>query len=345
MSHTKKGERLFRWALWWGIGIVVVCLAILLVDAFNSPSSSDELDGPIMNAIYQLIYQFGIWPIIIYIGLVGPVFEEFCFRLWGNAKLWTGITSVILMSLWCLFIGWWLALIAVLCGAAILVLLRADKTKRLFALMLLSSVLFAVMHISNYDGDWFMMLVAVLHKVGMGLVASYLVINYNIFWSMLFHVLNNSILAIPLAFCFQEISTSQVVIENEDCRITLRPVLTQKADKDTIPGWVDESTYIDINTPGNIAQTLNSIAHMKDSTLCDYKWSSYPKAEIKVEMLGGCCDYTRAVQLMEEQQWIALDTVEHADSVRTMRVGDSTVSYPVERTVTIRNTYEPLAGI
>ncbi|MBR2959743.1 MAG: CPBP family intramembrane metalloprotease [Bacteroidales bacterium] len=352
MNKKEKKPRLFRWALWWGLGIVVVCLAIMITEALSTmgeSTGSTDITGPMYDVIYRLIYQFGIWPIIIYIGVIGPVFEELCFRLWGDGKQWTGYTSVGLMSLWGLLIAPWIGLLTLAAGIVIMAGQRNDRTKRLFALMMLSTLIFALAHISNYDASEGVIsfVVAILHKVGMGLVASYLVINHNILWSMGLHILNNGVLAVIFGVGVGMAADTVTTTENKDCRITLRPVLTKSADKDTyVQGWLDDSTYTDISTPGNIAQTLNSIAHMNGSTTqCDYEWSDYPKAEITVVMLGGCRDYTRAVRLMEEKQWIALDTVEHADSVRTMYVGDSSYTIAVERTVTIRNTYEPLAGI
>lgn len=346
-----KKAKLFRWALWWGLGIVIACLAVIVIDAVMNmdKTGADEMSAPIIGAFYKLIYNFGIWPIVLYIGLVGPVVEELCFRLWGNGKQWTGYTSVALMALWMLSLGWLAAAIALGAGIAVMIVYHNDRTRRLFALMLLSSLLFAAAHIGNYNpsGSLTMFLVAVLHKFGMGLAASYLVINHNILWSMGLHILNNGVLAVIFGVGVGMAADTVTTAENKDCRITLRPVLTKSADKDTyVQGWLDDSTYTDIGTPGNIAQTLNSIAHMNGSTTqCDYEWSDYPKAEITVVMLGGCRDYTRAVRLMEEKQWIATDTVEHADSVRTMYVGDSSYTIAVERTVTIRNTYEPLSGI
>ena len=348
-----KKPKLFRWALWWGLGIVIACLAAIVIDAIMNmdKTGADEMSTPIMGAFYKLIYNFGIWPIVLYIGLVGPVVEELCFRLWGNGKQWTGYTSVALMALWMLSLGWLAAAIALGAGIAVMIVYHNDRTRRLFALMLLSSLLFAAAHIGNYDpsGSLIMFLVAVLHKFGMGLAASYLVINHNILWSMGLHILNNGVLAVIFGVGVGMAADTVTTVENKDCRITLRPVLTKSADKDTyVQGWLDDSTYTDIGTPGNIAHMLNSTAHihMNGSTAqCDYERSSYPKAEITVVMLGGCRDYTRPVRLMEEKQWIAIDTVEHADSVRTMYVGDSSYTIAVERTVTIRNTYEPLSGI
>lgn len=330
MSHTRKGERLFRWALWWGIGIVVICLAFLLIGAFNESSTSDELSGPIMNTVYRLIYQFGIWPIVIYIGVVGPIFEEVCFRLWGDGKLWTGITSVILMTLWGLAIGWWLALLTALCGAAILIILRADKTKKLFALMLMSSVLFAVMHISNYDGNWFMMCVAVLHKVGMGLVASYLVINYNILWAMLFHILNNSILAIPLGIGFHEISTSQIVIDNDDFRLEIRPVLV---DNDSI--LYDNIFFADTDTNYHFCSTAlfaeqamyyeawqNGIDPSKDSLniIPDY---NYPKCTFNLVYKTHPYNHHGLIKALEGKKLIRIDTT--YSKAYEMRIADSSL--------------------
>ena len=48
--------RLFRWALWWGLGIVVTCLVILIVYSFINPAVFEESDGPMMNYFYSIIY-------------------------------------------------------------------------------------------------------------------------------------------------------------------------------------------------------------------------------------------------------------------------------------------------
>ena len=102
-----KEPKLFKWALWWGIGIVVVCLTILIIKG----ESIEDFGSPIMNAFYSMIYRFGVFPVILYVGLVGPIMEELVFRSWGNGKLWTGITSIILMALFSLSVGWWLSLL------------------------------------------------------------------------------------------------------------------------------------------------------------------------------------------------------------------------------------------
>ncbi len=199
--------RRFRWALWWGLGIIVTSLAALVVYAIINPSAIEGMNAPLMKAVYSMISRFGIWPVIIYMGLVGPVLEELSFRLWGNGKNWTGVVSVILMALWCLNIAWWFSLIALCAGVAILMIFNEDRSKRLFVLMLFSSVLFALGHMGNYGGNWFVVVMGVIEKFGFGLLASYLVVNHNILWSMGLHVINNSVVTVPLVLSIGQTAT------------------------------------------------------------------------------------------------------------------------------------------
>ena len=75
-----RKPRRFRWALWWGLGIIVSSLAALVVYAITNPSAVEEMNAPLMKAVYSMICRFGIWPVIVYMGLVGPVLEELSFR-------------------------------------------------------------------------------------------------------------------------------------------------------------------------------------------------------------------------------------------------------------------------
>lgn len=336
-----RKPRLFRWALWWGLGIVIVCLAAIVVDALvnGDNAAAEEMSAPVMGAFYRMIYHFGIWPVVLYIGMIGPVIEELCFRLWGNGKRWTGYTSVALMALWMTAYGWWAGALALAAGVAIMVVWRHDEKRRLFAMMLLSSLLFALVHIGNYEpgANVPMFLISVLHKFGMGLAASYLVINHNLLWSIGLHILNNSVLAVIFGLAVDMAANEVTTVEDEACRITLRPVLTQSAHEDTFEQrWHDDGTSVtcsDFGTPGYVAHMLNSMAHMEadgSTEMCEYEWQEYPRTEITVEMLDGSRDFTRAVHLMEAQGWVAIDTVKRDDGSFTFK---------------IRNTYDPLAGL
>ncbi|MBQ3738066.1 MAG: CPBP family intramembrane metalloprotease [Bacteroidales bacterium] len=241
VAPTRKSRR-FRWALWWGLGIILTSLVALVVYAIINPSVAEGMNAPLMKAVHSMISRFGIWPVIIYMGLVGPIMEEFSFRLWGNGKNWTGIVSVILIALWCFNVGWWFSLLALCAGVAILMIFKEDRSKRLFVLMLFSSALFALAHMGNYDGNWFVVLIGVIHKFGFGLLASYLVVNHNILWSMGLHVINNSIVTLPLVLTMGHSSTVET-LNSDNFNLEVRPAL---AHNDSISE--DNSFFADADT-------------------------------------------------------------------------------------------------
>ena len=335
---SARKPRLFRWALWGGLGIVVICFAIMVVNAYINPSSADGMSGPLMDAIYLSIYQFGIWPIMIYMGFIGPIIEEVTCRLWGNGKLWTGITSIALMTFSCYSIGWWLSLLTVLCGVAILVFFRGDKTKRLFVLMLFSSILFAVGHEGNYDENegWLMWLVALFDKFGFGLVASYLVINHNILWSMGLHILHNSVIALMYVMSFGQVSNSVVTIDNENFHLEVQPVLVHN---DSIRQ--DKSFFNDADTNYYFGSTAN-FAHQAmiyeawqngadpNDSLNFVPDSNYPKCSFTLVYKKQPFDHHGLIVAMEKEGLIKIDTT-------TTCIGNNRKTM-----LNIKSTYDPL---
>lgn len=328
-KHSHRSHR-FRWALWWGLGIVVACLAIIIVYEQINPSAANELSGPLMDMVYSMIYQYGIWPIMIYIGLVGPIVEEISFRLWGNAKLWTGITSIIIMALWCLGIGWWLSLLTVLSGVAILVFFRDDKTKRLFALMLLSSVMFAVAHLGNYEGNWFLTLVGIVHKLGFGLLASYLVINYNILWSMGLHIINNSIMAILFGISFSQVKNSVLTIDNENFHLEVRPVLVRNDNINQMNRFYtySDTSYYFGSTASFAHQALiyeawQHGANPNDDTLNLVANFKYPNCSYNLIYKNQPLDHHGLIVALEKEGLIKIDTT--YSSTYEMRIVDTSL--------------------
>lgn len=314
-EQRMKEPKLFKWALWWGIGIVVVCLTILMING----ESMGDFSSPIMNAFYSLIYQFGILPVILYVGLVGPIMEELVFRLWGNGKLWTGITSIILMALFTFSVGWWLSLITLVCGATILIYFRDDRKKKLFSLMMLSSILFAVAHAGNYNGEgqWFMMCVSVLHKFGFALIASYLVINYSLFWSIVFHVVNNSLITMPFLFGVNAINKEVKVVENEDFRYEMRTVMVEDKQLDmsnkfytnaventyfgNAAGFANQAMYYDVGSQG-MDPNYDTVM------LAKVNFSEYPKCHFNLTFKREPINYHRLLNTLVEEGLIEIDT-------------------------------------
>ena len=328
-----RKPRHFRWALWWGLGIIVTSLAALVVYAIINPSAIEGMNAPLMKAVYSMISRFGIWPVIIYMGLVGPVLEELSFRLWGNGKNWTGVVSVILMALWCLTIGWWFSLLALCVGIAILMALKEDRYKRLFVLMLFSSVLFAVAHMGNYDGNWFVVWIGVIHKLGFGLLASYLVVNHNILWSMGLHVINNSIVTLPLVLTIGQSSTVETIYNDNFC-LEVRPVLVHNdsisedksffADADTNyffgntssfagQAWIYEAWQKGIDPDGDSVNIVTD--------------NAYPNCSFKLVYKTQLYDHHGLIVAMEKAGMIKIDTIYNETDKKTV--------------LDIKSTYDP----
>jgi membrane protease YdiL (CAAX protease family) len=335
-TESARKPRLFRWALWWGLGIVVICLAILIVYALTNPSVFEGADGPMTVYIYSMVYHYGIWAMVIYMGILGPIIEEISFRLWGNGKMWTGIVSVILMALWGLTVGWWLSLLALCVGIAILVIFKEDRTKRLFALMLLSSILFAVAHMNNYDGNMLMTIVGVVHKIGFGLVTSYLVINHNILWSMGLHVINNMLLMLPCGLTLAQMNDTVLNIDNERFSLEVRPVLVHNdsISRDNSFFADADSNYYFGNTAGFAGQAWvyeawqNGIDPNGDSVnvVTD---NAFPNCCFKLVYKTQPYDHHGLITAMEHAGLIKIDTIY-----------DSTTN---KKELNIKSTYDPLS--
>ena len=335
ITPTRK-PRLFRWALWWGLGVIVVSLVALVVYAFVNPDAVSEMNAPLMKAIYSMVGRYGIWPVAIYIGVVGPIIEEISFRLWGNGKNWTGIVSVILMALWCLNVGWWFSLIALSAGVSILLIFNEDRKKRLFVLMLFSSVLFAVAHIGNYGGDRVVVLVGVIHKLGFGLLAAYLVVNHNILWSMALHVLNNSILALPLGLSLSIMGDTTSTIENQNFSLEVRTVLVRddsSCHDDNIIADADTNYYY--GSAARFAEAVllyeaqqKGIDPVSDSIdiVAD---DAYPKCGFTLVYKTRPFDHHGLLVAMAKEGFIRIDTTYDAVNNKTQ--------------LSIESTYEPLS--
>lgn len=330
-----RKPRLFRWALWWGLGVIVTSLVALIVYASINPDAVNEMNAPLMKAIYSMICRFGIWPVIIYMGLVGPIIEEISFRLWGNGKSWTGIVSVILMALWCLNVGWWFALLALCAGIAILMVFNEDRDKRLFVLMLFSSVLFAVAHMGNYEGNWFVVLIGVVHKFGFGLLASYLVVNHNILWSMGLHIINNSIVVLPLVLTMGQTDTVEI-IENTSFCLEVRPVV---AHNDSISE--DKSFFADTDTNYYFGNTANFAGQAwiyeawqkgvdpNGDSVNIVTDNAYPHCSFKLIYKTQPFDHHGLIVAMEHAGFIKIDTTYNEIDKKTV--------------LDIKSTYDPLS--
>ncbi len=147
-------------------------------------------------------WMFGYAPVLslLLFCVFAPVLEEFSFRLWGEGKKWTTIVCLVLMAAFTTSeIGLWgLLFVAAMALAWFGV---RDRFVQMWACALISSLTFALCHISGFGGFSLGMVLGIVDIFGFALVLSWLAINISIWLAALLHVLNNTLaIMIPLLF-------------------------------------------------------------------------------------------------------------------------------------------------
>ena len=195
--RTKRYDKRFLPMLWIGL---VLWLGSMLVSAVME-WTGNKLPGQstLMDMGKWMFHTVPVMTLLL-LCLIQPIFEEFAFRLWGVGKKWTTIVCLVLMTLFATSeMGWW----GLLFVAAILFVWLAvsDRFVQMWINAILSSVCFALCHVSGFGDFSLGMVLGMVDIFGMALVLSWLTINFSIWLSALLHVLNNSLaILIPLLF-------------------------------------------------------------------------------------------------------------------------------------------------
>ena len=194
---TKRYDKRFLPMLWIGL---VLWLGSMLVSAVME-WTGNKLPGQstLMDMGKWMFHSVPVMTLLL-LCLIQPIFEEFAFRLWGVGKKWTTIVCLVLMTLFATSeMGWW----GLLFVAAILFVWLAvsDRFVQMWINAILSSVCFALCHVSGFGDFSLGMVLGMVDIFGMALVLCWLTINFSIWLSALLHVLNNSLaILIPLLF-------------------------------------------------------------------------------------------------------------------------------------------------
>jgi hypothetical protein len=211
--------------------------------------------------------------------------------------------------------------------------LKEDRYKRLFVLMLFSSVLFAVAHMGNYDGNWFVVLFGVIEKFGFGLLASYLVVNHNILWSMGLHVINNSVVTIPLVLSIGQAVTIETLY-NENFTLEIRSAVVHDdsiSEENSFFADVDTNYYFG-NTASFAGQAMiyeamqNGIDPNGDSIRIVTD-NDYPKCSFNLVYTTQPYDHHGLIVAMEKEGMIKIDTTYNDIDKKTV--------------LNIKSTYDP----
>lgn len=193
----KRYDRRYNKMLWIGLAIWIVSWLgnVLLSVCGVEVAPQDTL----MDMGKEMFQQSPIFCLLL-LCLLAPILEECSFRLWGRGKTWCVIVSMILMLFFTIGeLGWWT--IFVIGGMTAVCFLVKNKYLRNWIVAIGSSLMFMLCHISGFSGFSIGAALGLLDTFGFAMVSAYLTINLSFWFSILLHVLNNSLaIILPLMF-------------------------------------------------------------------------------------------------------------------------------------------------
>ena len=295
-----KRPPVFRWALWAGLAIWVVSLAGIVL----SPSAESD------HTLTEFTLENGAALSLLVIGLLIPCLEEVAFRFWGIRRWrWAGYISAVAMGVVTYFYwGLWGALATATAVASITLTIKAERT-RLLVLLLLTSLLFAILHFDNYGNLELRNLFAIFNKLGFALVASWLVLNRGFLWALLLHVANNGLVVLLIAFPLGKADIQGLSINSGEGWTVFAHCL-----EDDEPRY-DNLTPVYTGTMASIGADLLRMADSNATARADEageRWEMVIYRSDKTVGLGD--DSTQVPPLallhaMEQNRWISLDTI------------------------------------
>ncbi len=205
MNKPKRYNRRYLPMLWIGLALWLISMLVsfILEKTGNAPEGQQNLMD-----MGKSIFQFMPIGIILLFCLFQPVLEELSFRLWGVGKKWMTIVSIVLMALFALgeISFWGLIFIALFIFVWLAV---KDQVLQTWLNAIISSVCFALCHISGFGDFSIGMVLGLTDIFGFALVLCWLTINVSFWLSCLLHVLNNSVaILIPLLFLSDPVTVS-----------------------------------------------------------------------------------------------------------------------------------------
>jgi membrane protease YdiL (CAAX protease family) len=241
-SFFKKLSDIFKY---WSLGLFVAVFTGIVSAIFLDNIGVDDTQ----NLLEEFFSNNTAWLIVFIVFLWGPFTEEMIFRLFLRYSpyrfgLFLSFLSIILLdSLMSLFpllenltttmivslgIIWFLILIlllsiitGLLLGKIIELSKISSKLERIYqnyfpVIFYLSTIIFAFIHIFNYAnfrGLFIALPLLVAPQFLLGLLLSYIRMRYGISWSIFYHILHNSLAALPIIFYTQISSEALQIIE------------------------------------------------------------------------------------------------------------------------------------
>lgn len=188
MKKFKRYDKRFLPMLFIGLGIWLCAMGLMALLENSGEAEGQSALMEMMKGIFQRMPVFTL----LMLCLFQPILEEFSFRLWGVGKMWMTIVCLVLMTLFGVSeMGLWMLLFL---GAFLFVWLKVKDTfRQRWLLALISSLCFALCHLSGFGSFGWGMVLGLLDIFGMALVMCWLTINLSFWFSCLLHVGNNSL--------------------------------------------------------------------------------------------------------------------------------------------------------
>ena len=269
-QNTNERKKSYRWALFVGLSLMIVFGFIsLFVD--TTPANR----GPAVSlSILSIISTC----------LIVPVLEELSYRLWCIRKKYALIVSFLLIAADLLinYTDSYLTdspLQGIIISCAILIPLGycfyQVPRKEIFTpiLIMFTSIVFGGAHAFNWlDFTSLSAILMAISTIGFAMVACFLVLNYGIIWSILMHVVWNSLIIVLTLISSPQAKNIQV--ETDNYKMILKPYLWE----------AENSGYIGIDDTCTITTNLPSFC---EGQLSQYMWDTVPYAMNTMYKAGG----------------------------------------------------------
>ena len=133
--------------------------------------------------------------LLVAMGVVAPILEEYFFRYWAvsRKKVLTLVLFAVMNACVALSTFWWLGVVGFLLCVSLDYFLRDRVDARNLALMLATSLLFALSHTMEFTEFSIDTVLCLTDLFGFALTACWLVYNLGFWWACLLHALNNTV--------------------------------------------------------------------------------------------------------------------------------------------------------
>lgn len=222
----------YKTILWAG---VILWLASAVIRLILSLCGNDMLGQEvILYLIEDMKDPLSIIILLIILGIIAPILEEFLFRYWIKSR--KRVMTISLFAAMGCYIAissfWWLGSAGFLVCLLIDVAMNNKPDAKTVLLMLATSLLFASAHVTGFSGFDIETALVLTELFGLGLVACWLIYNMGFWYACLLHVLNNifALLIVILSPGPSLYTPVEVTFDTHTYSATLKPLSEEGID-------------------------------------------------------------------------------------------------------------------